>query len=27
LINTMTTDLTTGEVQFELLTDFREAVW
>jgi hypothetical protein len=23
LINTMTTDLTTGEVQFELLTDFR----
>jgi len=24
LINTMTTDLTTGEVQFELLTDFRE---
>jgi len=27
LINTFTTDLTTGEVQFELLTDFREAVW
>jgi hypothetical protein len=26
LINTFTTDLTTGEVQFELLTDFREAV-
>ena len=25
LINTFTTDLTTGEVQFELLTDFREA--
>jgi hypothetical protein len=24
LINTFTTDLTTGEVQFELLTDFRE---
>ena len=24
IINTMTTDLTTGEVQFELLTDFRE---
>ena len=26
IINTMTTDLTTGEVQFELLTDFRVAV-
>jgi hypothetical protein len=26
LINTMTTDLTTGEVQFELLTDFRTAI-
>jgi len=27
IINTMTTDLTTGEVQFELLTDFRVAIW
>ena len=26
IINTMTTDLTTGEVQFELLTDFRVAI-
>ena len=26
IINTMTTDLTTGEVQFELLTDFRAAI-
>ena len=26
IINTMTTDLTTGEVQFELLTDFRLAI-